>query len=64
MFDRVFERIRSEANLIEQSVLNQYPREFSILNPDTLVESIREGYFAVDKKHKVVDVEGGTAQPN
>ena len=58
MFDRVFERIRSQPNLIEYSVLNQYPREFSILNPDTPVESIREGYFAVDKNHKVVDVEG------
>ena len=58
MFDRVFERIRSQPNLIEYSVLNQYPREFSILNPDTPVESIREGYFAVDKNHKIVDVEG------
>jgi len=58
MFDRVFERIRSESNLIEQSVLNEYPREFSILNPDTPVASIREGYFAVDKNHKAVDVEG------
>ena len=58
MFDRVFEKIRSEANLIEQSVLNQYPKEFSILDPDVPVAKIREGYFAVDKNHKAVDVEG------
>lgn len=58
IFDRVFEKIRSQANLFDKSTLSKYPKEFAILNPDTPVESVREGYFAVDKKHKAVDVEG------
>lgn len=58
IFDRVFEKIRSQANLFDKSTLSKYPKEFAILNPDTPVESVREGYFAVDKTHKAVDVEG------
>lgn len=58
IFDRVFEKIRSQSNLFDQAVLSQYSKEFAILNPDTPVESVREGYFAVDKSHKAVDVEG------
>ncbi len=58
IFDRVFEKIRSQSNLFDQAVLSQYSKEFAILNPDTPVESVCEGYFAVDKSHKAVDVEG------
>lgn len=58
IFDRVFEKIRSQANLFDKSTLSKYPKEFAILNPDTPVESVREGYFAVDKTHKAVDVDG------
>ena len=58
IFDRVFDRIRSQPNLIEYGLLNQYPKEFVILNPDIPVEKIREGYFAVDKKKREVEVDG------
>ncbi len=58
IFDRVFEEIRSQPNLINTALLQQYPKEFSILNPDIPVAKVREGYFAVDKKNKAVDVEG------
>ena len=59
IFDKVFDRIRSESsNIINQGLLKQYPKEFSILNEDIPVEQVREGYFAVDKKNKAVEVEG------
>ena len=58
IFDRVFNEIRSQPNLIEASLLKQYPKEFSIFNTDIPVEQTREGYFAVDKKNKAVEVEG------
>lgn len=56
IFDRVFENIRSQPNLIESSLLQQYPQEFAIFNPDIPVSQVREGYFAVDKKHNAVEV--------
>ena len=58
IFDQVFDKIRSQPNLIDQAILSKYPKEFAILNPDVPVSKIREGYFAVDKNHKAVDVEG------
>lgn len=58
IFDQVFDKIRSQPNLIDQAILNKYPKEFAILNPDVPTSKIREGYFAVDKNHKAVDVEG------
>lgn len=58
IFDRVFENIRSQPNLIESSLLQQYPQEFAIFNPDIPVSQVREGYFAVDKKHNAVEVSG------
>ena len=58
LFDKVFEKIRSNTNLINTSLLNKYPKEFAILNPDTPVSQVREGYFAVDKKHNAVEVSG------
>ena len=58
IFDRVFEKIRSQIKLNTYPAYNTYPEEFSILNPDVPVKKIREGYFAIDKKNKEVDVEG------
>lgn len=58
IFDRVFEEIRSQKNLFDESVLKKYPKEFAILNDDVPVDSVREGYFARDKNHKAVEVEG------
>lgn len=58
IFDSVFERIRSEINLINRSLLQQYPKEFAILNEALPVAQIREGYFARDKHNKDVEVEG------
>ena len=55
---RVFDKIRSQPNLFDQAILNKYPKEFAILNPNVSAEDVREGYFAVDKNHKAVDVEG------
>lgn len=58
LFDRVFDEIRSEPNLLNLGLLNQYPKEYAILNPDVPVSKIREGYFAIDKTNKAVEVEG------
>lgn len=58
IFDRVFDEIRSQPNLIEYSLLQQFPKEFAILNTDIPAEQVREGYFAIDKKNKPVEVEG------
>lgn len=57
IFDRVFERIRSEPNLIEMSILNQYPKEFQIYDSNVPVEQVREGYFAVDKNKKPIEID-------
>lgn len=62
IFDRVFERIRSETNLINNGLLQQYPKEFAILDEKVPVTNIREGYFAVDKKNKPVEVEGWSSE--
>lgn len=64
IFDRVFNEIRSQPNLIESGLLKQYPKEFAILNKDIPVEQIREGYFAVDKKNKAVEIEGWNSELN
>lgn len=58
IFDRVFEEVRSQRNLFDMGILQQYPKEFAILNPDVPVSQVREGYFAVDKKHNIVEVDG------
>lgn len=58
IFDQVFDKIRSQPNLIDQAILSKYPKEFAILNSDVPAAKFREGYFAVDKNHKAVDVEG------
>ncbi len=64
IFDRVFNEIRSQPNLIESSLLKQYPKEFAIFNKDIPVTQIREGYFAIDKKNKAVEVEGWNSELN
>lgn len=58
IFDRVFDEVRSQPNLINYGLLKEYPKEFAIPNPDIQASQVREGYFAVDKHHKAVDVEG------
>lgn len=58
IFDRVFDEIRSQPNLIEYGLLKQFPKEFAVFNTDIPAVKFREGYFAVDKKNKAVDVEG------
>lgn len=58
IFDRVFDEIRSQPNLITSGILSQYPKEFSIMNTDIPAAKFREGYFAVDKKNKAVEVDG------
>lgn len=64
IFDRVFDRIRSQPNLIEYSLLQQYPKEFAVFNKDIPVAKIREGYFAVDKNKKAVEVDGWNSDKN
>ena len=64
IFDRTFERIRSDPNLFNIAALKKHPKEFAILNPDTPVSAVREGYFAVDKKNKAVEVEGWNSDLN
>ena len=64
IFDRVFEEIRSQPNLIEYGLLQEYLKEFAILNTDIPVEKVREGYFAVDKKNKAVEVDGWNSDLN
>lgn len=58
IFDRVFDKIRSQPNLFDQAILNKYPKEFAILNPNVSAEDVREGCFAIDKNKREVDVEG------
>ena len=64
IFDRVFDEVRSQRNLVDMGILQQYPKEFAILNPDIPVSQVREGYFAVDKKHNVVEVDGWNSDLN
>ncbi len=59
MFDRVFDDIRNEMmlRLDVQSSYKTYPDELSILNPEIPVSEIREGYFAVDKNKKAIEID-------
>ena len=54
-FDRVFEDIRQEPRY--QMFYNMYPKELSILDLLVPVSSVREGYFAVDKHNKPVEID-------
>ncbi len=62
IFDRVFEKIRKERDLITLGLLKEYPKEFAILDESVPVSQVREGYFAVDKKNKAVEVEGWNSE--
>lgn len=55
IFDRIFDSIRKEP--MYQNAYQRYPNELSILDLNCPVSSIREGYFAVDKNNKPVEID-------
>lgn len=59
MFDRIFNEVRQELmmRLDVQALYKKYPKELAILDENIPVSEIREGYFAVDKNKKAVEVD-------
>ncbi|MBD5113249.1 MAG: DEAD/DEAH box helicase family protein [Ruminococcaceae bacterium] len=59
MFDRVFDEIREEmmTNLLVLDAFKKFPKELAILDKKIPASAVREGYFAVDKNKKAVEIE-------
>lgn len=59
LFDKVFSEVRDRlmSRLDIQDAYRRFPNELAILGEDCPIAEIREGYFAVDKNSKAVEIE-------
>ncbi len=59
MFDRLFNEIREEMmmNLLVRDAFQKFPKELAILDENIPASAVREGYFAVDKNRKAVEID-------